>query len=187
MTTAPCPFCGSTLEELHAYTSSDYHDTWVHVLCRSCCARGPRSLTEEHAWDEWNRRASAERERPALQLAGATIKEARAQSHIYRLKYKLETECGQFTSEQIEDGGADALILISCLYPAGGSYSQAVVSMDGRTGNPVTSKDLFKAWLMLGAALGDKEDLDYYRRELAKAPLDAMAEMTGTRTKKETP
>lgn len=99
----------------------------------------------------------------------------------YHLKYKLVTECGQFTREQIEDGGTDALILISCLYPPDGSYSQHVVTMDGRTEAPVTSMDLFKAWLLLGAHLADKEDLDPTRRELAGAPLDTLAKIMGKR------
>lgn len=88
--------------------------------------------------------------------------------HRYRLKYKLETEAGSFTREQIEDGGTDALMLISCLHPEDGSYSQTFRTMDGRTDKPMAPKDIFKAWMMLGAALAQKEDLDEGRRVLAE-------------------
>ncbi len=60
MTTAPCPFCGAGLVELHVYEASvlgtGTGPTFLFVICRNCCARGPSSHTDDLAWERWNMR-----------------------------------------------------------------------------------------------------------------------------------
>lgn len=96
-------------------------------------------------------------------------------NHRYRLKYDLKTESGEFSVDQLKatkSGGTDSLIVVSCLSPTDGTYSQAiVVTKDGRTDDLMTPRDLFKAWLMMGESVARTPGLDPHRAELARLPL----------------
>lgn len=67
MSTAPCPFCGGGLVELHIYETSvlgaGTGPRRLFVLCRNCSARGPAATTDTQAWEAWNQRTPAP-ERP---------------------------------------------------------------------------------------------------------------------------
>jgi hypothetical protein len=79
----------------------------------------------------------------------------------YRVKYRVdELEAGNFTKAECLEagGGCDALVLISMLFPEDGSYSQQVVSFDGRAGgDPISDSDLWKVWAMIAAQLAQNE------------------------------
>jgi len=89
--------------------------------------------------------------------------------HRYRLKYKLETERGSFSPDEIIRTGttfaADALVVISCVYSADGAYGQNFVCIDGR-GPEMPASDVWKAWVMLAAALATDEGLSPNKRDL---------------------
>ena len=80
----------------------------------------------------------------------------------YKVKYGLEPEAGEFTPEECREagGGCDALVLVSMMFPADGSYSQAVSSFDGRTGgHPLHDSELWRVWSVLAAQLAGSETL----------------------------
>lgn len=88
----------------------------------------------------------------------------------YRIRYKTEIEVGSFTREEIyakEAGGTDALLYASIICPEDGSYSIVWFSKDGRTGEELTEKEIFKAWLMLAGRLAKSSELDFMRRRFA--------------------
>lgn len=90
----------------------------------------------------------------------------------YRLKYDLKYKAGAFTKEELgKQGGTDALVMGSCIFPHDGSYSQTFWSIDGRNGGkPLSDHDIFKFWIMMGAALGDPDrKLDEGRRMFASS------------------
>lgn len=94
--------------------------------------------------------------------------------HVYKLKYDIETECGEFSAEELKEegvGGTDAFVFISMINPADGSYSQTFFSKDGRTDKEVDSASLFKAWMLVGSALAKRDDLSAERRALAGFPM----------------
>lgn len=94
--------------------------------------------------------------------------------HNYKLKYELTTDVGSFTADQIKaenKGGTDALFLISMLYPEDGSFSMSFFSKDGRNGGQaLPDTEMFKAWLLMGHKLSEREGLDDFRRGLASFP-----------------
>lgn len=98
-------------------------------------------------------------------------------SYDYRLAYRLDPFPGHWRREDLEReglAGADAMVLISILYPPEGSYSLLPLSVDGRTGErePLSPGEMFKAWSVWGAGLADNEDLEDWQREAAKAATD---------------
>jgi hypothetical protein len=93
-------------------------------------------------------------------------------AHRYRLKYDLKHEAGIFKKEELgTEGGTDALLIGSILFPHDGSYSQDFTSVDGRNkGKPLSDHDLFKFWILMGAKLGEPDrvsDLDEGRKMYA--------------------
>ena len=76
----------------------------------------------------------------------------------YKVRYRVET--GEFSKEDAgpEDGLTHALLLVSCLFPPDGSYSQLLLSLDGRTNDDMTTHDIFKAWILLAPTLLRRED-----------------------------
>lgn len=102
----------------------------------------------------------------------------------WRCKYTIDMEAGRFTREDLEGddkaGGCDAFVFVSMLYPEDGSYSQVVLSFDGRAdGAELDDTDLFKVWSMLGAQLAGSESLSSNRRALCQSVLDAMRRAIG--------
>lgn len=108
-------------------------------------------------------------------------------SYNYRLKYIAHLEVGHFTTEEIlaakekdsDVGACDSLVLISGLYPPDGGHSQALITMDGRTGGPLEMRDLWKAWFLLAAALAEDETLFSGKRMVCQAVVDAVRRITG--------
>lgn len=97
-------------------------------------------------------------------------------NHAYKLKYKLDMEAGQFARSDIDEhhGATDALIVISCIYPEDGTYSQNFYSFDGRNEqNDLSANDLFKAWMMMGEALVRRGDVPGANATALNAAMDA--------------
>ena len=91
----------------------------------------------------------------------------------YNLKYKLDFDPGKYLIEKEEDaeencGYTDALLVVSCLRPPTGEYSQQFFSMDGVTGKPMTQSEIFKAWLCIAAAIGQHPDSTPFQREICQ-------------------
>jgi len=94
-------------------------------------------------------------------------------SYKYALRYK---PCIEFRDEgyQIEDAGedyglTDCFLGISILLPPDGSYSQAVVVKDnGKEKRPMTQKEIFKAWMLLGMSLHGQGELKGWQKEFVK-------------------
>jgi hypothetical protein len=80
----------------------------------------------------------------------------------YSLKYKLDIEAGEFCKHDIKDadkeGLTDALVVVSCLFPPDGSFSQLFHGMDGRTGKITVLDDetMFKVWVLMGKTLSTR-------------------------------
>jgi hypothetical protein len=99
--------------------------------------------------------------------------------HKYKLKYDLSYKAGEFKKEDFEEdgsGGTDALIMFSCIYPEDGSLSTLHWSIDGRTNEPCTDREIFKIWMLLGRKLSESGALDEYRRNLAAFPINTFYE-----------
>ncbi len=78
----------------------------------------------------------------------------------YYLTYCIEARPDGITAEQIQEaegdlGGCDAVVLCSILYPEEGGCSVLAVSLDGRTGEPLSTLEVFKVWGMLAHTLID--------------------------------
>lgn len=95
-------------------------------------------------------------------------------NHHYRLRYDLKIEPGTFTKADANGKGlTDSLILISMLYPADGSYSQAMVTNDGK-GDPLSANEIWKAWAVLTSALASRKDLHESKRELCELVMETI-------------
>lgn len=79
----------------------------------------------------------------------------------YFLTYKLERHIDGLTREEVpaDMGACDAGVFLSMIYPEDGSFSMAVVSMDGRTGEPVSDNELFKVWTLIAHRLAESSEL----------------------------
>lgn len=74
----------------------------------------------------------------------------------YHLTYDAKAHPEGIEKEQVPDGqgGCTAVVIGSLLYPEDGSYSTVFASLDGRTGEPLSDDELWKAWTMLTHQLG---------------------------------
>lgn len=104
-------------------------------------------------------------------------------SHEYKLSYRLDrndppidTEEARRRAEEDGLGSCDAAVLLSILFPEDGSYSMLLRSLDGRSGEPLSDAEVFKAWWMLAKRLGDSTTLEPRRAVLAKATFEMIAE-----------
>lgn len=101
---------------------------------------------------------------------------------MYRLTYKFEAHPEGLKREELpaDHGACDAMLLVSMIYPPDGSYSQAVVGVDGRntaTGPngerlELAAKEQFKAWIMSAKYFAELEGLDPGRRLFAAEVFD---------------
>lgn len=103
-------------------------------------------------------------------------------SRTYPITYELTQQDPPLTKEEVRElgrnvGAADALIVLSIIFPEDGSYSMQPASIDGRTGSGLSAKEIFKAWLMLTAWIGQLPDLDDLRREMAKHTFETISEV----------
>jgi len=84
----------------------------------------------------------------------------------YHLLYQLEPKPEGVTKDEVPKGygAADAAFILSCLYPPDGSFSLLVLSLDGRTSEPLDDMQLFKVWTMLAKRIADSETLSPTRK-----------------------
>lgn len=89
--------------------------------------------------------------------------------YTYHLTYLLTPHKDGIGRDDIPNGhgAADAAVIISLLYPDSGEYSAKYMSRDGRTGQPLGSDELFKAWICWAATLAQDPHLNATKREFA--------------------
>jgi len=100
----------------------------------------------------------------------------------YRVTYEVHRE--GLTKEEIaardeRSGGSDALVLISILHPPDGSKSTQVVSIDGRTNEPLDSREMFVTWAMMASMLAERKDLDEGRQMFATMVFESIRSIMG--------
>jgi hypothetical protein len=91
--------------------------------------------------------------------------------YIYKLRYVYDHENREqgYTKNDIENdnqGLCDSLILISIIKPEDGSYSQLILSHDGKENRELTDEELFKAWLMLAMKINERKKLKGWKKQL---------------------
>ena len=94
----------------------------------------------------------------------------------YRLTYTITTASHPdgLSKEEAEEqagplgGACDAVLIHSIIFPDDGSYSHLAYGLDGRTGQALSSKEMWKAWVMLAKQLADRRDLDEDEHLLCK-------------------
>jgi hypothetical protein len=96
----------------------------------------------------------------------------------YPLTYDVRQEEPPLTPDEVQHlsrGAADAVVILSMIYPPDGSFSLSVVSLDGRTGEEVTDNELWKVWTMLSYQLARSKTLAEPKRELAETLHECVA------------
>jgi hypothetical protein len=89
----------------------------------------------------------------------------------YKVTYYVQHHAKGMTEREVlalDRGGCDSLIVISQLYPEDGSYSQAVASINGETGESVDENEVWKAWTALAHSLMDSDELSEGKRLVCK-------------------
>jgi hypothetical protein len=103
-------------------------------------------------------------------------------NHIYAIRYDIEIEAGGFTKDEHNGKGlCDALLLVSIIKPEDGSYSQMLLSRDGKEMRELTQEELFKVWSLLGVSLYDNGELKGWTHELVEAHAKIMREIVSKR------
>lgn len=70
-------------------------------------------------------------------------------------------------------GACDALLVASIIYPADGSLSIHYAGRDGRTGEELAPKEMWKAWLLLAGYLAKMPGLDSGRAAMCSTVFEA--------------
>lgn len=101
-----------------------------------------------------------------------------SEEYIYALRYQWNTEFrkeGYKKEDQlaVDYGLCDAFMFVSVLLPPDGSYSQMIISSNGKTQQPMTDKEKFKVWMTLGLSLADEGKLKGWHKQM----VDMMAKM----------
>lgn len=94
----------------------------------------------------------------------------------YPLTFAIDRHVPPITEKQIPGrvlesdifAAADAIVILSMLYPEDGSFALLVDSLDGRTGEEITDNELWKVWTMLANRLMRSKTLAEPKRELAE-------------------
>lgn len=101
--------------------------------------------------------------------------------HKYAIRYKfdLENDGHGYAKEEAGDKGlTDCILGISILLPETGEYSQAVVvSYNGKEKRPLTQKEIFKSWLMMGLSLHDTGELQGWQADFVKMHSEMLRSM----------
>lgn len=100
--------------------------------------------------------------------------------HRYPLTYTITVHDPPLTADQVRaqnEGACDAVVIFSLIYPADGSFSSLLLSKDGRTGEELTDKELWKVWSMFARRLADSKTLDPARKAIAAIAFDDVREM----------
>lgn len=97
--------------------------------------------------------------------------------HVYKLKYDLEFEAGEFSSGDLTaggHGGTDALFFASFIYPENGTFSLDWHTLDGRTNEPLSDREVFKMWSLLATQLAENRDGSIFpwQQRIAKKAAD---------------
>lgn len=90
--------------------------------------------------------------------------------HHYPLAYRIDPHAN-LTKEELRArglGGADAIVIASILFPEDGSRSQRILSLDGRTGEPLPPIEIWKTWASMARGLADSEELQPAFRHLCE-------------------
>lgn len=99
----------------------------------------------------------------------------------YALRYTWFAEADkEYTKDDIENdqqGLCDAMVAISVVLPEDGSYSQLIMSADGRTKTEMTQDELFKVWLMLGMTLKKNKGLSGWKKQIVEFIGEAVSDI----------
>jgi hypothetical protein len=107
-----------------------------------------------------------------------------ANERRYPVTFTVEHHAPPLTKEQIEAGynvetdkfgAADAVAILSMLYPEDGSFGLLITSFDGRTGEEITDSELWKVWTMMADRLSKSKTLSEPKRELAEVLFGCVA------------
>ena len=99
----------------------------------------------------------------------------------YSVTYKIDFHDPGLTVDELEVkpddlGACDAAVIISHVYDDDGWFSQAVISVDGRTNEPVSPNNLWKSWFLLAKDLADMTELSQYQRDLCQMVFKTVCE-----------
>ena len=100
----------------------------------------------------------------------------------FSLAIGLNHHPGGLLKEKIEkknQAPCDAAIIISIHHGEDNSYGQALVSMDGKTGQPLHPNDLFKAWVLMAKELTKYTGLDRSKVELCNTVFNMVLDVYG--------
>jgi len=94
----------------------------------------------------------------------------------YFVTYNLTSHPDGIAREQVPegDGAATAVAILSMIYPPDGSFSLLVASLDGRTGETVSDKELWKVWTLMAKELSNSATLSPNKKELCALTFDIM-------------
>lgn len=98
----------------------------------------------------------------------------------YPLTYEVTPRPERVTADWVREHGlsaCDAVVILSMLYPDDGSFSLLPISLDGRTGEPVTDNELWKVWTLIAHNLAQSADLSEGKRALCATVFDMVREV----------
>lgn len=88
----------------------------------------------------------------------------------YPVRYEVKASPLGWTKDELgENGGADALLLVSIMFEPDGGRSDLVLSVDGRTGSELADIEVFKSWVMLAHKLMASPELTDEAKALCTA------------------
>lgn len=88
----------------------------------------------------------------------------------YECVYEIKPRAGM-TADEVKTAGlgaCDAVVIHSILFTADGGRSEVIVSVDGKTGDPLPAIELWKSWVMMALHLSEATDLDDGKKSLCK-------------------
>ncbi len=89
---------------------------------------------------------------------------------VFPVTYKIFFHDPPLSASEVksdpERGGCDAVLIGSLLFNFGGSSSTCFISRDGRTSEPINSRELWKTWTLLAHQLAEDSTLDAGRQRL---------------------
>ena len=94
----------------------------------------------------------------------------------YHITYSVTPHLEGLEQEEIpaDHGACTALIVGSLLCPEDGSLGIAFRSLDGRTGQPLSDAEMWKAWTLWAKRLSESPDLGEGKKGLCKLVFDAV-------------
>lgn len=94
----------------------------------------------------------------------------------YHVTYSVTPHLEGIEKDEVpaDHGACTALIVGSLLYPEDGSCGIAFHSLDGRTTQPLSDAEMWKAWTLWAKRLSESPDLTEGKKELCKLVFDAV-------------